>query len=270
MNEFERALVYSMGGTFRLDLFDDEGKPTGLKFAGDVSAFSPSVSGEPVQRKAHTRGDDGSPAYNALLATMDAERTMEFSVTIASHTDELFAAFFFGEAEPLSQAAGAVAAVDVTVTALDVWLPIGGHRFIESVTASKSGTEVDATEYSLSPRLGMIMFRSGGTVAKDDVVAVTPTLAALTSASAVNMMSRKSLSGSMAIDLFNRVPGQSREVVMDLRKVTLTPDGSFDLMSAEFVDMQFKLAIEWDTAINPATNKPYGYGSFVMGNHPRG
>lgn len=24
------------------------------------------------------------------------------------------------------------------------------------------------------------------------------------------------------------------------------------------------------SAINPATNKPYGYGSFVMGNHPRG
>ena len=270
MNEFERALCYGFGGTFRLDLYDDDNKPTGLKFIGDVSAFSPTASADKVERKAHTRGDDGSPPYNSVIGTLENNRTLEFSATISSHPDETLAAWFFGKSVPVTQSAGAASPVSVTVSALDAWLPIGDSKFLSSVDVTDSSSSaIAAAEYSLAPRLGLIQFKSGGSVSVGDVVTVTPVLQALTSATQIEMMARKSMAGRMMIDMYNRVAGQTRDMLIDLRKVSLTPDGSFDMMAAEFVDTQFKISVEYDTTVNPATGQPYGYGTIMMGNHPR-
>lgn len=269
MNEFETALCYGFGGTFRMDIFDDNGQPTGLRFVGDVSSFQPAVSAERVERRSRMRGDDGSPPYNSVIGILESERTLEFTATISSHPDEIFAAWFFGRSVPVTQSAGAVAPVQVTVTALDSWLAIGDHKFIASVSVSKSGSSVDESAYTLHQRLGLIRIKSGGDVSVGDQLTVTPTLQALQSATRIEMMARKSMTGRMVVDLYNRVAGQPRNLLLDLRRVNLTPDGSFDLMAAEFVDTQFKLGVEYDSAINPATGQAYGYGTILMDNHPR-
>ena len=271
MNEFEKALVYAAGATFRFDPYDDDGNPTGLAFPGDVSSLTSSAESEKVERKAHTRGDDGSPAYGSVIGELESERTLTYEVTFGSWTDLMFAAYYFGNASPFNQTAGAAAPVEITVGALDAWQGIGGHRFIESVTAeSAGGSAIPAADFEISPRTGLIRFKSGGSVSAGDVVTVTPTLKALTSATRIAIMERKTpLSGRMVIDLFNRVSGQPRDMLIDLRKVSLSPTGNADLMGEEFMDLQFSMSIQYDSAVNPATNKPYGYGDFILGQHPR-
>lgn len=271
MNEFEKALVYAMGATFRFDPYDDDGKPTGMSFPGDVSGMTSRAESEKVERKAHTRGDDGSPAYGSVIGELERERTLTYDVTFGSWTDLMFAAYYFGNASPFNQTAGAAAPVEITVGALDAWQGIGGHRFIESVTAeSAGGSAIPAADFEISPRTGLIRFKSGGSVSAGDVVTVTPTLKALTSATRIAIMERKTpLTGRMVIDLFNRVSGQPRDMLIDLRKVSLSPTGNADLMGEEFMDLPFSMSIQYDSAVNPATNKPYGYGDFILGQHPR-
>lgn len=271
MNEFEKALVYAMGATFRFDLYDDDGNPTGLQFAGDVSSFTSAATAERVERKAHTRGDDGSPPYDSVIGSLESERSLEFTLTFGSHTDQMLGAYFFGMAKALNQSAGAVSPVSITAGALDTWQAIGDHHFLESATAEASGGSALTldTDFQISPRLGMIKFLSGGAVSPGDVISVTPTLAALSGASEIEIMGRKTLTGRMVIDMYNRVSGQARDILMDLRKVSLTPSGNSDFMTSEFLDTEFTMSIQYDQTINPATNKAYGYGSFILGKHPR-
>ncbi len=123
--------------------------------------------------------------YGQARATVVLPKPTELTIELSAATVEALAMQFQGLVGALSQASGNLAAVDITVTALDKWLPLGKRSISDvglSITdATATTTYAHGTHYEINWLRGLVRFHSAAVDAPDvaDVVKVTASYGAV-------------------------------------------------------------------------------------------
>lgn len=171
--------------------------------------------------------------YGQARASVVLPKPTELTIELAAATVEALAMQFQGLVQNLTQASGSLTASEVTVTALNQWLPLGKRNISDedfSITnAAGTTTYVLGTHYEVNWLRGEVRFKAGPVAA--DVVKVTGDF------NAVN--GKKILGGRVTqvrcqarLDGQNMVDGSPIEV--DVWECVLGSNNGFDFLGSDY------------------------------------
>ena len=229
-------------GSLYFDRFTTAGVATGERLLGDVKDFSITPAAEVKDVYDYTK------AATPLLVRVPIRVTTEVSMTLLEHTAANLALMVLGSdatgftQSPATVSNEALNGTGVVLPALDRWYPLANRRVSAvTVTGGAAGSTARTlnTDYTIDAEGGRIYITStGACVAGTDLVRVSYTAAAITTPV------EQVLAGVQArIEGFLRfvsdpTAGPSWEV--QCWKVSLTPDGSLSLITAD-AEGEFKL-----------------------------
>lgn len=175
--------------------------------------------------------------YGSARASVVLPKPTELTIELSAATVEALAMQFQGLVVSLTQASGSLAAVDLTVAALDRWLPLGKRSIsdvaFEITNAGDSVTYVLGTHYEVNWLRGEVRFLSAaaGGPAASDITKVTGTYAAVDG--------KKILGGRVTqvrcqaqFDGRNMVDGSPIEA--DVWECVLGSNNGFDFLASDF------------------------------------
>jgi hypothetical protein len=175
--------------------------------------------------------------YGQSRASVILPKPTELSIELSASSVQAFALQFQGLVQSITQASGSLAAADVTVTSIGVWLPLGKRSFSDAgFTVTNAGatvTYVLGQHYEVNWLRGEIRFLAGvvGIPAVDDVVKVTGDYSAVDG--------KKILGGRVTqVRAQARFDGQNlvnREPVeADVHECVLSAGTEFDFLGSDF------------------------------------
>jgi hypothetical protein len=171
--------------------------------------------------------------YGQARASVVLPKPTELTIELSAATVEALAMQFQGLVQDLTQASGALVAVDLTVTALNQWLPLGKRNIsdvaFEITNAGDTVTYALDTHYEVNWLRGEVRFKAGP--AASDVVKVNGTYGAVSG--------KKILGGRVTqircqaqLDGQNMVDGSPVEV--DVYECVLGSNNGFDFLGSDF------------------------------------
>ena len=175
--------------------------------------------------------------YGQARASLIIPKPTEISIELSASSVAALAMQFQGQVQALSQSSGSLAAVDVTVAAIGVWLPLGKRNIAESgfvVTNSGATTTYNlGTHYEVNWSRGEIRFIPGaaGLPAEDAVVKVTATYGAVDGKRIIGGAVTQ-VRAQLRLDGQNMVNGETVEA--DVLDCTLGTSDGFDFLGSDF------------------------------------
>jgi len=194
--------------------------------------------------------------YGQARASVIVPRPTEITVELSASSVKALAMQFQGLVQGLTQGSGTLAAVDVTVAAIGVWLPVSKRNLVESgftvTNADASTTYVRGTHYEVNWLRGEIRFLPGasGNPAAAAVVKVSGTYTAVDGSKILGGRVTQ-VRAQMRFDGENMVNGEAMEV--DVHEAVLGASNGFDFLSSDFT------AITLTGKIVTPTGKTEGY-----------
>lgn len=236
-------LVLGRGQVFFDRFADGTTNRQGERYLGSTAAFS--VSGE-SQELDHYSSEQG-------LRVLDESVTLQIdltgTMTVENMTAENVALFFFGDSETASISAATGETEDFTV--------IPGHYYQLGMTDTKpegvenvdtvavvldpvgaNSTMSEGTDYEVDLQQGFVRVLEGGAATEGDTIRVTYNIGAQTQSRVKS--GTKLIQGAVRFRSYNGVGGQ-RNFYMP--KVTLRPNGEFQLKGEEWQNIGFNLQI---------------------------
>ena len=175
--------------------------------------------------------------YGQARASVVLPKPTEITIELSAATVEALAMQFQGLVQSLTQASGAFANTDFTVTALDQWLPLGKRNISDQAFSLKSAAGTTTYElgnhYEVNWLRGLVRFNSqaAGAPAPAAVVKLTATYGAVDG--------KKVLGGRVTqvrcqarLDGQNMVDGSPIEV--DVHECVLGANNGFDFLGSDF------------------------------------
>jgi hypothetical protein len=230
-------------GDILLDILDLAGESTGLQLKGDCSLFNYKADSEVKQSTKHGRDNYGQVGASASLP-----KPSELDFTMDEVDMELLAAASNGTAAAYTQSSGTMPATDVTTIA-DRFVEVGKRR-ISAVIVTNPGattTYVVDVDYTINPRLGMIMALSTGNIPSGEVVKFSCSYAAINGTRIAGMTKSQVLARVMVdgVDFNTR-----RDFIFDAGKVRLSVTSSVPVKGSDFMKVQFKGVMETPAGSN--------------------
>lgn len=175
--------------------------------------------------------------YGQARASVILPKPTELTIELAAATTEALAMQFQGLVQSLTQASGSLTAVDLTVTALGVFLPLGKRNIAEAgLVVTNTGatvTYVLGEHYEVNWLRGEIRFIDGaaGGPAAASTVKVTATYGAVDG--------KKILGGRITqVRCQARLDGQNMvdnsPIEIDVHECVLGSNNGFDFLGADF------------------------------------
>jgi len=235
---------YVLGrGKLYFDRFLDGAETlTGERYIGNTPEFSLSVE---TEEQEHFSSEEG-------LRVKDESVTMQIDYTGTFITDNIdldnVAAFFFGSASPVTEAA--VSAATETITAKQgryyqlgksAANPVGLRQTTISTVEDAGGggtTYVAGTDYEVDDALGRLFIIEGGNIADDTDLDVTYDAAGHTHDLVIS--GSNILQGALRFIAFN---GVGKQTDFYMPKVSLRPNGEFALKGDDWQQFGFNLEI---------------------------
>ncbi|MFP5443247.1 MAG: hypothetical protein ACLGIY_06555 [Betaproteobacteria bacterium] len=181
--------------------------------------------------------------YGQARASVVLPKPTELTIELSAATVEALAMQFQGLVQSLTQASGAFAAQDFTLTALDQWLPLGKRSIsdagFEFTNAGDTVTYDLGTHYEVNWLRGLVRFHSAaaGAPAAAAVLKLTGTYGAVDG--------KKILGGRVTqvrcqveFDGRNMVDGSPLEA--DVWEAVLGSDNGFDFLGSDFSAITLK------------------------------
>jgi hypothetical protein len=240
---------YLLGrGRVYFDRFDSGGLSTGWLDLGNCPDFSVNVS------------KDTLPHYSSRsgIRTKDLEALRElassFQFSCEEFSKENLALAVMGEITASNQNSGSASDESVTVKA-DRYVDLA-YRKITSGTVVVTGsggspTYVEGTDYVIDYQEGMILAKSGGSIADGTTVLVDYDYGALTQ-SIIKALKDSKVVGALK---FVGDPDQGPDIVIELWKSNLMPSGDIGLISEEYANFQLQAEVQKDETNHPT--EPY-------------
>lgn len=178
--------------------------------------------------------------YGQARASVIIPQPTEITIELSASSSKALAMQFQGLVQSLTQASGSLAAVDVTVTAIGVWLPLGKRNIAEAgfevTNAGATVVYVLGTHYEVNWLRGEIRFIPGaaGLPAAAAVVKVTATYAAVDGTKILGGRVTQ-VRAQARFDGQNMVNGEALEV--DVHECVLGSNNGFDFLNSDFVNI---------------------------------
>ena len=204
------------------------GSTMGFSNMGNVSELTTSKEIESDELSSTGRDD-----YGEAISVDSTPGATELAIKFNSFDKQGMARALMGEAVDLETEP--VTITDEPLTVTTGWIKLA-HRDIDPATFVLSDTEVspnviDASQYELNPRLGMIRFNETGTPAVD----ASLTYSGKTLGRAGYMIDANTLSSlplEMYLDGKDRITG--KDGVLDIPHAVMTSDGEINWMSDDW------------------------------------
>lgn len=232
MSNTARAILG--GGLVSLNMFN----PTTQAFEGfgeniDADKFEIKPNFEEKTSESRSHLDYGQARASVVLA-----KPTEISIDLSASSVKALAMQFQGLVASLTQGAGTLAAVDLAVTAIGVWLPLGKRNLVETgfviTNAGATVTYVLGQHYEVNWLRGEVRFLPGvvGIPAADAIVKVTATYTAVDGTKILGGRVTQ-VRAQVRFDGQNMVNGEPMEA--DVHEAVLGAGSGFDFLSSDFV-----------------------------------
>jgi hypothetical protein len=225
------AFAFRGSGNVLMDIFDDDGLPTGLQLKGNCKDIS--IKGDSDTEEITSNGRDD---YGTVLASDTLPKPHTLTAVFNQLDAELFAAGFSGLSATLTQSTGTLTDQNITLI-LDRWVECG-KRMISSVVLkdSSSVTTYTATDYEVNPRLGMIKALSTGTIVDGSICKLSCSHAAINGIK-ITGATRSNVLARIMIDGKERSSG--KDFIFEGKKVRLASTTELALISDKFIEASF-------------------------------
>lgn len=219
----------AQGKKYSGDLYGrPHGSTIGFSNMGNVSELTSSKEIESDELKSTGRDD-----YGEALSVDSTPGATEMTIKFNSFDKQGMARALMGEAVDLDTAPITITAEPLTVTT--GWIKLS-HRDIDPATFVLSDTEVspnviDASQYELNPRLGMIRFNETAT----PIVGAELTYSGKTKGTAGYQIDANTLSAlplEMYLDGKDRISG--KDGILEIPHAVMTSDGEINWMSDDW------------------------------------
>ncbi len=202
----------------------------GDAFDADKFEIKPSFEEKVSESRSHLD-------YGQARASVILPKPTEITIELSAASVQAMAMQFQGMVQSLTQASGALTAVDSTVTALGVYLPLGKRNIAEAglivTNSGASTTYVLGTHFEINWLRGEIRWIVGapGGPAKDDIVKVTANYGAVDG--------KKILGGRITqVRCQARLDGKnmvdSGPIEVDVWECVLGSNNGFDFLGSDF------------------------------------
>lgn len=164
------------------------------------------------------------------------------TLNLYSVSAKILAMLMLGTVVSRSDGSGTVTDKAISVP-VDFWVPLG-HPNVSSITVTSdpSGTTyVEDTDYEINPRLGLIRLIDGGALSATTDLLVSYTHSAVT-ANRIEVSTETTVRARILLEGINESDNSAFE--WEAYSALLTPNGEFDLLSADPVQAQFALEFE--------------------------
>lgn len=230
----------------------------GLLFAGDllVSIRNPStglfggytrLQADKFEVKTPSdmlqKASKGRETFGQSWLTYFVGKPAEFALTLDELSQQALAMQLAGEISPLTQAAGALTGIDVTVVP-GQWVDIGYENLdlaaLDVKNTAGTTTYVNGTDYEVNPRTGMIFVPLGGAIAAG-VVKLTAATKAFTG-SVIAGGKRFSTTVKMKLDGINLITRQN--LLLSVPQATVSAQDAYDFLSGKLASVPLKGLLE--------------------------
>jgi len=221
-----------------IDFLTDEGVSTGLEMKGNCPSLSIKGDSDRVEQEGNGRSN-----FAQVIASATFPKPMSLSAMFNQMDEALFAAAFFGTNSAFTQSSGTLTDVAI-VTIADKWVEIGSHMISSIVVkATAGGATIDAANYEINPRLGLIKAKSTGKIAPGATVYVSGSKAAI-NGTQMAAMTHADVRARILIDGQNKADG--RNFILDIYQVRFAPSGDFGFQSGDkkFMEAKFDATLE--------------------------
>lgn len=250
MTTTARAIL--AGGLVSFNIWDT----VALAYAGkgdplDADKFEIKPNSEEKTSESRSHKDYGQARASVVLP-----KPTEITIELSAASVQVLAMQFQGIVQSLTQSSGAFAAQDFTLTALDVWLPLGKRNIaaegFEFTNAGNTVTYVLGTHYDMNWLRGEVRFKStaAGAPAAAAVLKLTGTYGAVDG--------KKILGGRVTqvrtqvfFDGQNMVDSSPLEV--DVWEAVLGSSNGFDFLGSDFTP----ITLSGKLVTPPGKTEPY-------------
>lgn len=230
----------------------------GLLFAGDllISIRNPSTGVFGGYSRLHAdkfevktpsemmqKVSKGRTTFGQSWLTYFAGKPAEFALTLDELSQDTLALQLAGEVSPLTQTAGAIAAIDVTVIP-GKWVDIGYLNLdlaaLEVTNSAGTTTYVKDVDYEVNPRTGMIYVPEAGAIAAG-IVKFTAAKTAFTG-SVIAGAKQFSTTVRMKLDGINLITRQN--ILLEAQQGTVSAQDAYDFLSGKLASVPLKGLLE--------------------------
>jgi len=208
----------------------------GFGEALDANQYEIKPNSEELVSESRSHLDFGQARASAIKP-----KPTEINISLSASSVKAMAMQFQGRIEALSQSSGSLTAIDVTVAAIGVWLPLGKRNIAEAgflvTNSAASTTYVRGTHYEVNWSRGEIRFIPGaaGLPAAAAVVKVTGTYAAVDGKRIVGGAVTQ-VRAQLRFNGKNMVNGEIVE--SDVYDCTLGTSDGFDFLGSDFSEIK--------------------------------
>jgi len=185
----------------------------------------------------------GRSTFGQSWLTHFAGKPAEFALTLDELSQETLALQLAGEVSPLTQTAGALSAIDVTVVP-GKWVDIGYENLdLTALVVTDSAavtTYVKDVDYEVNPRTGMIYVPIGGAIAAG-LVKFTAAKAEFTGA-VIAGAKQFSTTVRMKLDGINLITRQN--ILLEAQQGTVSAQDAYDFLSGKLASVPLKGLLE--------------------------
>ena len=185
----------------------------------------------------------GRETFGQSWLTYYVGKPAEFSLTLDEVSRSVLALQLAGESSALSQTAGAISGIEVTVEP-GKWVDIGYENLdlatLEVTNSDGTTTYVNGTDYEVNPRTGMIYVPTGGAIA----AGVVKFTAAQTAFTGLVIAGGKQFSTTLRLKLdgINLIDRQN--LLLTAPQATVSAQDAFDFLSGKLASVPLKGLLE--------------------------
>lgn len=254
MSDVERAQDLLLGaGKVYFDRFDANGAGTGLRYLGDCSQVEITPAEDEV-REHYSSAQSARPLLKRALS----RRKMSFAMNLFEFSKGNIGLVLMGEEAEWTQAATPITGEVLSTAPAKDRHYITAKRAIGSVTLKRGATTIPVGEYTIeSAESGLIYIKEtaptfdGATGSL--TIDYTPT--AITAGAGRPWIKAGKSSVIEGKLFFLPDPSTGPKMEVTVWKVSISPDGGFNLVSEEFGEYKIKGDVLSDAANHP--NEPY-------------
>lgn len=194
----------------------------------------------------------GRATFGQSWLTFFAGKPAEFSLTLDEMSREVLAMQLAGEVSALTQTAGALTGIEVTVVP-GKWVEIGYENLDVAALVVKDSTDtttyVNGTDYEVNPRLGVIYVPLGGTIPAG-VVKLTAAKKAFTG-SQIAGGKQFSTTLRLKLDGINLITREG--MLLEAQQATVSAQDAFDFLSGKLSSVPLKGQLQ----VAPGADSPF-------------
>lgn len=234
-------------GQLYFDRFDGNGASTGRIHMGNIETFEITTADDNVEKFSSMSA--GAPLYKRV----NRRRTVTCKVTGDEFNPENLALMTMGSKAYLTQAATAVVGEALAASTVPgAYLKTAKLGPISAVAVKFGGVAgVLNTDYAIiDANVGIIRILPATIKTGAVTIDYTPTAYATTAVPVVAGGDSGIIEGSL---LFIGDPSAGPKVMVEVWKVSITPDGALGLISEDFATLALNMAIEADEANHPSS-----------------